>query len=546
MPEYYSERTECPRCGSSRGLATQTDGQWGHCHSCGENIRLDGAAHTNPFTPENENMPGLIAQEDITFAAIPSRGLHEPVARKYRYGVADYKGEKVHVAQWMNAAGTVVAQKVRKKDKSFLILGDAEAKKSMGLFGQHLCRTNDTRLVITEGELDALAASEALGGNWSVVSLPNGASSAKKHMLRHVEFLEGYDKVILCFDQDAPGRKAVEECLGVLQPGKLHIASLPRKDACEMTANGEIKKLRDCLWSAPQYRPEGIVNGSEIMDHIRQALPAQGHPYEWEGMEEKLMGIRPKELVLFAGGTGSGKSTVTRAITRRLLEDKIAVGYVALEESVDQSALSIFGMHMGRNFRVSGDDLPFDEIEAVNKELGSNLFLYDHFGSVESDSLLSKIRFLIKGCGCKVIVLDHISIAISGLDIDDERKALDVMMTKLRSLIEETQATIFVVCHLSRPKDGSHEEGAKVQLRHLRGSHSLGQIPDIICGVERDQSATGDSQNTLLFRILKNRPIGRLGVACAVQYDETTGRMTETLTEGEGFGAVEEQDGEEF
>ena len=49
---------------------------------------------------------------------------------------------------------------------------------------------------------------------------------------------------------------------------------------------------------------------------------------------------------------------------------------------------------------------------------------------------MSKIRFLVKGCECDYIFLDHINMVVSGLE-GDERKLIDFTMTKLRTLVEE-------------------------------------------------------------------------------------------------------------
>ena len=55
------------------------------------------------------------------------------------------------------------------------------------------------------------------------------------------------------------------------------------------------------------------------------------------------------------------------------------------------------------------------------------------FGSCDPDSLLSDIRYLVMTHEVKWIVLDHLSILLSGNESNDERKMIDVVMTKLRS-----------------------------------------------------------------------------------------------------------------
>ena len=65
---------------------------------------------------------------------------------------------------------------------------------------------------------------------------------------------------------------------------------------------------------------------------------------------------------------------------------------------------------------------------------------FDHFGSISNDEILSRVRYMARGLGCKWIILrppKYLSIRVKK-DNGDERKSIDILMTKLRSLVEET------------------------------------------------------------------------------------------------------------
>ena len=166
-------------------------------------------------------------------------------------------------------------------------------------------------------------------------------------------------------------------------------------------------------------------------------------------------------------------------------------------------------------------------------------YIYDHFGSSDIDTLLSKLRYLAVGLGCKAIVLDHISIVVSGLDESEgesERKIIDKLMTRLRSLIEETGILVLAVVHLKRPDKGkSYNEGRPVSLTDLRGSGSLEQVSDVVVSLERDQQ--GDEPDEATIRVLKNRPLGITGLAGTVRYDRETGRLL-PCDDGDGTGGA--------
>jgi twinkle protein len=175
------------------------------------------------------------------------------------------------------------------------------------------------------------------------------------------------------------------------------------------------------------------------------------------------------------------------------------------------------------------DDLTDKEYQAAHKKLcDTGLSLYDHFGSLDADDLIQKMNYMVTALGCKVIYLDHISIVISGLDSGNERKDIDVMMTKLRSFVERTGCRVEAVCHLTKPDGQPFEEGGQISLKDLRGSGSLYQLADGCLGYERNQQALDPEEaNTIVVRSLKDRFAGVTGIVNALRYSPTTGRLTE-------------------
>ena len=63
-----------------------------------------------------------------------------------------------------------------------------------------------------------------LDGRWS--RFPSGAAAAKKSIQRNLDWLQGYEEIVLFFDNDEPGRQATEAACQVLPPGKVKTAHL--------------------------------------------------------------------------------------------------------------------------------------------------------------------------------------------------------------------------------------------------------------------------------------------------------------------------------
>jgi twinkle protein len=450
---------------------------------------------------------------------LQKRNISEKVCQQYRI----YKDGDVLRFYYFDDAGVVKGCKVKTKSKLFSYEGETPGT----LFGQHLFPATGKRVVITEGELDAASCSEAMPG-WPMVSLPSGAAAARKSIQRALQWLQGYEEIVLFFDNDEAGRKASEEAAGVLPPGKTKIARLEEyKDASDALQVNDTEAIRRAIWDAKPYRPDGIVDGKSLLELVTTPNPPSDHDYPFEGLQQKLHGIRYGELVTITAGSGIGKSSFCRELATHLLNGGERVGYLALEESNRRTALGLMSAAVGKSLHIGNHDRTA-LTEAYTHSLAKwNLFLFDGFGSFDPDVIYNRIEYLACGLDTKVIFLDHLSILMSGLE-GDERRMIDVTMTKLRSLVERTGIAMFLVSHLRRTSnDTNHEEGARVTLGQLRGSAAIAQLSDGVIALERNQQADRGGSSTTV-RVLKNRYSGEVGVACQLTYDLDTCKFTET------------------
>lgn len=485
---------------------------------------------------ENPSNPFVSAKEDrvkeslltVTgeVAALPKRGIREDTTQLFNYRVGEFKGNPAQFAYYHDPVSRkVVGVKIRFSDKSFLSKFEGKPP----FYGQHLWKDGGKKIVITEGEIDALTVSQLQGNKWPVVSVPNGAQGAKKAFKDNLEFLQKFDEVIIMFDMDEPGRAAAIECAQILPPGKAKIAELPFKDPNECLTNDRGDAVVNAVWNSKTYRPDGIVDGMSMWETLLLEESSVSVNYPWATLNEKTHGIRTGELVTITAGSGIGKSAVVREIAHHLLKTGENIGMIMLEESTKRTSLGLMGIEINKPLHLTREGVT-DELfkQAFDNTLGTGrVFLYDHFGSTEIDNLLSRVRYMAKALDCKWIFLDHLSIVVSGLDEGgDERKLIDRAMTLLRTLVQETGIGLILVSHLRRPDGKGHEEGAQTSLNQLRGSHAIAQLSDMVLGLERNQQ--GDNPNQTVVRVLKNRFSGETGEACTLYYDKETGRLSET------------------
>ena len=469
--------------------------------------------------------------------AIVDRGINADVVKKY--GVTLQYGEdgliKKHCYPYHNVDGEHIGNKVRTTDtKDFMYDGNS---KDVGLFGENVFKGGGKYITVCEGELDAMSVHQMFGNKYASVSLRTGSKGAKNDIKRSLEYLESFDAVVLCFDTDVAGKEAVRSVVDLFSPNKVKVCDLPLKDANEMLLAGNIASFTRAWWDAKSYRPDGIVASEETWDILTEEIRVESVPYPWLGINELTYGFRTGELVTITSGAGMGKSQMVRELEHYLLnatEDNI--GVLALEESVKNTTLGVMSIEANKPLHLDLDNTDDEELrEYWEATMGKGrMFMYDHFGSTSEDNLLSKVRYLAKGLDCKWIVLDHLSIVVSDQEVQDERKAIDSIMTKLRQLVQETGIGLFLVSHLRRPMGKGHEEGGQISLSELRGSASIAQLSDMVIGLERNQQADDARvRNTTIVRVLKNRFSGLTGPACSLHYDKLTGRMKESDELGE-------------
>ena len=511
----------CEACGSSDANSLFDDGHT-YCFSCQTHINGGDSTPSKPSALLGSKPKVPLLEGD--YVELRSRGITEATCRKFGYMVCDYKGQKVQAATYRDMQGRAVAQKIRTKDKQFSVVGDSSA---MGLFGQHLW-ANGRKIVITEGEIDCMSVSQVQGNKFATVSVPHGAQSAKKHLLKAIDYLAGFEEIILMFDQDEAGQAAAQACAEVLPVGRVKIAVLPHKDPNECLVKGEGGAIIKAIFNAQDFRPDGIVSMHDLRDTV--AIPDADSPmqYPYPVLNQMLRGIRTG-LVTMAAGSGVGKSTLVREIAYKLHTDGFTVGMMMLEESTKRTAQGLVGLHLNKNIVIDSTVATTDEIVAGFDDLLKEkpIYLFDHFGSTDLDTICNRIRYMKHGLGCDVVFLDHVSILISGMtgESQNERTMIDSIMHRLRVLCSELDLALILVSHLRRPSgDQGHEGGAKVSLSQMRGSHSIVQLSDQCIGLQIPSDNARPGERELV--VLKNRFTGECGPADNLQYSIDTGRLT--------------------
>lgn len=432
------------------------------------------------------------------------------------------------------------------------------------LFGQNVAEgiaRPHKKLMIVEGEWDVLSAFQACvdfanKGKYAglepfVVGLTNGTGNARAAVTKNMDFVDSFSEIVFGLDNDAAtaedhakkikkGKEATED-IGVLLIGKnMMLADYGKyHDPSDMLKDGAWEALAGTLmFPQKKFTAEKIVTASDISFEELIAPRVEGiNIPQFPELMQFIHGFRVRELTVITGPSGFGKSTVVSTIAGELRDAGKKVGMIFLEEEFKETVLRM----MAHKLKVSYNKLKSEplkyatreqlaEAHSWTKEEDGFVFL-NHFGSIQIEDLMAKIKYFMAVFGVDYIILDHLSMCVSGLKTEDERKMLDMVMTELAAFCAANDVGILAVSHLNRgvaqefkaPK-GKEDEPFWVHVRKedLRGSAALEQLSWMVIGIE-PEIMPDRSRGRIRLVVLKNRPWGYLGEADTLKMDDTTG-----------------------
>lgn len=398
--------------------------------------------------------------------------------------------------------------------KGFYWVKNDRQESGIGLFGKDKFASGSHKYVtITEGEDDACSYYQVLKS--PVVSVQS-AATAKRDCTADYDWLCGFERVYLAFDNDAAGRSALRSVAGLFDPHRVfHVRFSQRKDANDHLQHGEVEELRNIWWNSKQYMPETIISSFAQFDEILKAKPSEGFPYPFPTLTDMTYGIRTGEVVLLTAQEKVGKTSIMREILYKLLtEGKDNVACFFLEETRVRLLQALAGRELRRPVHLPDCPTTPDELAGALRKVivqDDRLHVYSHYGNDDPDVLLDTIRFLVTGRGTKYVLFDHIGMAVIGrTGKSDERQALEYLATKLEMMVKELDFSLIMVSHLN-------------DFGQTRGSHYLTKVADITIQAIRNPLATEERErNTIFLQIPFNRFCAKSGPAGALRLNPQT------------------------
>lgn len=507
------------------------------------------------------------------FVDAEDRGIRKEICEKFgiRAALSEKDGSTVEAYYFpsYNQKGKIVGfmkqdiLKSKEEEGHWTAIGSVNINNK--LFGQDVAeKVNRKRnnVIVTEGawdcvssyqaSVDSLVGTKYAGMEPFIVSIPLGTANAVEALLHNEDFVKSFDTLTTFFDADhctpkelekgiMKGKEARDAVAGAFVGSGLSLMTITaegdHKDASDYIQAGESKELAKLISFGKQvYAAEKILRASdisleELLTPQKPGVMIQCFPR----LSKALNGFREGELTLFLAPSNVGKTSVCSIIGSELMDD-FHLGMIYLEEDKRETFLRTMASKLKVNYLkfkenplsvVSQEDIErvYDDIVQNNK-----LAIVDHFGSMPVDGLMNKIKHLHLVEGCKFIILDHVSMVVSGTETDNERKELDIVMTNLASFCAANPVHVFVVSHINRsnaqqflPPKGKENEPfwVNVTKESARGSSALEACSWNIVALEPEVKPDF-SRGRVRFKVLKTRFGNFLGIADVFSLDQDT------------------------
>lgn len=508
-------------------------------------------------------------------ADIPDRGIRKETLERFGVKVAvSQEDGKTPTAVYFpsyNQKGKVVGYtkqdltKGKEEKGHWSAIGSVTIGNKM--FGQNVAEAQNRKrnnLVVTEGQWDCLSVFQSLVDNVKgtkyegieplVVSIPMGTANAVESILHNEGYVLSHDALTIFFDDDhctpaelakkiMKGHEAREAVANALVGSGLSLFTVTPeegfKDASDFMQAGRSADLAKLVqFGRRPYSSEKIVKAGDLdLDFLLEPRPEGIYVNSFPRLMDKLHGFRTRELVLLTSPSGVGKSTVCSIFASAFMEAGEKLGMIYLEETNKETMQRLIAAKLKVNYlEFKNNPLQVttkEKIQAAYNEIVDNdqLVMLGHFGSLPVSELMAKIKHMHLVEGCNFIILDHLSLVISGSAVKDERKELDMVMTELAAFCAANDVCIIAVSHINRSaaeqfkapklKEGEEPKPYWVQVSKemMRGSAALEQLSFVILGLEPEINPDR-SRGRVRLTVLKNRPWSYLGVADTFKIDD--------------------------
>lgn len=380
------------------------------------------------------------------------RGLTEQTLADFRIGEQFRDGKTYCVFPYLRDDTLVNAKTRNVADKKDM---RQEPGAEPCLFGWHLIDPKQRFIAITEGEIDAMTLHQ-LG----VAALSINAGAGNHQWIESDwERLDRFSEILLCFDDDEPGRKGAAVVAARLGLERCRVVKLGAKDANQWLQDGaDSKALQHALTLAKPLDPQELASMADFMAGVKALFypthdQADNPVLMLGGKEFAWFEFRPGEYTVWTGINGHGKSLMLSQVELGLMQQQQRVMVFSGELTPERQGKRLVK-------QATGLDRPTPAyIDAVGDWVRDRMWLFNIVGTAKLDRLLEVFAYGARRYGISQFVIDSLMMTDVPEDGPGSLSAQKEAVQKITAFAKRTGGHVHLVAHPRKAKDESQPPG---------------------------------------------------------------------------------------
>lgn len=417
------------------------------------------------------------------------------------------------------------------------------------LFNMNRINVNSP-LLICEGEPDCLSAIEA--GFKNAVSVPLGSSNL--HWIdENLEWLDQFESIIICADNDDAGVKMQKECVPRLGSWRTKVVDVP---AIPIGNTGRVTKdLNEILYVCGKDKVLELILDAKDSPVPSVADLSDVEPTEYEdvdgvttglkAIDDELMRLFFGTLTIVSGQPGSGKSSLLTQLACNSLDNDISTWLFSgeLPNGVEKSWFNyIFAGPRNITDAISRRGNPYKKISTttlaeINKTYKGRWHIYRDDYDNTLDKLIASMTDTVRKYGARCLILDNF-MCIDTETSEEELRSQTDTIKKLIEFAKKYQVAVILVCH-PRKMDA----GTNVGIYDIAGTSNIVNLAHRTIGLrrvtdaERENAAKYSEKRRQLLKydvivtVVKDRMFGRQNIDVGLYYDPASRRFFSDMDE---------------
>lgn len=417
------------------------------------------------------------------------------------------------------------------------------------LFNMNRINVNSP-LLICEGEPDCLSAIEA--GFKNAVSVPLGSSNL--HWIdENLEWLDQFESIIICADNDDAGVKMQKECVPRLGSWRTKVVDIP---AIPIGNTGRVTKdLNEILYVCGKDKVLELILDAKDSPVPSVADLSDVEPTEYEdvdgvttglkAIDDELMRLFFGTLTIVSGQPGSGKSSLLTQLACNSLNNDISTWLFSgeLPNGVEKSWFNyIFAGPRNITDAISRRGNPYKKISTttlaeINKTYKGHWHIYRDDYDNTLDKLIASMTDTVRKYGARCLILDNF-MCIDTETSEEELRSQTDTIKKLIEFAKKYQVAVILVCH-PRKMDA----GTNVGIYDIAGTSNIVNLAHRTIGLrrvtdaERENAAKYSEKRRQLLKydvivtVVKDRMFGRQNIDVGLYYDPASRRFFSDMDE---------------